>query len=158
MKSQKILVWLNNGCYPGDIMFSCGYSTEELIKILKRRGEDCYEWMIAVEECSENINNHKFCAYSTQVKISKSKEPINVSGIFLRDVFRFTDMEYTSLAHEILHICQFLLPEYLDRNKEVEAEAYYHSHLMWQCLWALRAKPKPKLKPKTNESVTQPNS
>jgi hypothetical protein len=35
-----------------------------------------------------------------------------------------------TLAHETLHLCQEFLPIFLDRNKEMEAEAYFHSHIM----------------------------
>lgn len=35
-----------------------------------------------------------------------------------------------TLAHEILHVCQRVLPIYLRRDEEHEAEAYFHSHLM----------------------------
>lgn len=158
MKSQKILVWLNNGCYPGHTMFSCGYTPDELINKLKRGNEDAYVWKVAVEERKEMLERVVWCAYSSEVYISKSSSPIHVTGIFLKNRFEFKDDDFVKLSHEITHICQFFLPEFLDRDKEHEAEAYFHSHLMTQCLERLRIKPKPKLKPKTNESVTQPNS
>lgn len=42
--------------------------------------------------------------------------------------------DLVKLAHECVHICQFYLPDVLDRNKEHEAEAYLHSHLMTQVI------------------------
>lgn len=38
-----------------------------------------------------------------------------------------------TLAHEMLHVCQEFLPQFLDRNEEMEAEAYFHSYLMHSC-------------------------
>lgn len=38
-----------------------------------------------------------------------------------------------TLAHEMLHVCQEFLPQFLDRNEEMEAEAYFHSYLMQSC-------------------------
>jgi hypothetical protein len=38
-----------------------------------------------------------------------------------------------TLAHEMLHVCQEFLPQFLDRNEEMEAEAYFHSYLMYSC-------------------------
>jgi len=35
-----------------------------------------------------------------------------------------------TLAHEVLHLCQEFLPTFLDRDKEMEAEAYFHSYIM----------------------------
>lgn len=60
--------------------------------------------------------------------------------IYIGEEFKFTDYEYCKLAHEVLHICQFLLPDFLDRNREFESEAYLHTHLMEQCLKAIRGK------------------
>lgn len=35
-----------------------------------------------------------------------------------------------TLAHETLHLCQEFLPNFLNRDEEMEAEAYFHSHIM----------------------------
>lgn len=38
--------------------------------------------------------------------------------------------EYTlTVTHEVLHVCQSFLPKFLNRNKELEAEAYFHQML-----------------------------
>ncbi len=39
-----------------------------------------------------------------------------------------------TVSHEVLHICQFFLTDYLDRNEEAEAEAYFHDNLMREIL------------------------
>jgi hypothetical protein len=36
-----------------------------------------------------------------------------------------------TLAHEVLHLCQEFLPNFLNRDEEMEAEAYFHSHVMY---------------------------
>ncbi len=36
-----------------------------------------------------------------------------------------------TLAHEVLHLCQEFLPQFLNRDEEMEAEAYFHSHVMY---------------------------
>ena len=38
-----------------------------------------------------------------------------------------------TLAHEMLHVCQEFLPQFLNRDEEMEAEAYFHSFLMYSC-------------------------
>lgn len=35
-----------------------------------------------------------------------------------------------TLAHEVLHLCQEFLPQFLNRDIEHEAEAYFHSYIM----------------------------
>jgi len=49
--------------------------------------------------------------------------------------FDFSNTEdMITLAHECLHLCQRMLPIYLDRDQEHEAEAYFHSYLMRECV------------------------
>jgi hypothetical protein len=38
-----------------------------------------------------------------------------------------------TLAHEVLHLCQEFLPQFLNRDEEMEAEAYFHSYIMYSC-------------------------
>lgn len=53
--------------------------------------------------------------------------------------FDFDDDDcFVKLAHEIVHICQFFLPDVLNRNTEIECEAYLHTHIMRQALKKLR--------------------
>jgi len=53
--------------------------------------------------------------------------------------FNFKDnYDIATLGHEIVHLCQFFLPEILQRDREIEAEAYFHSYVMKQCLDHLR--------------------
>jgi hypothetical protein len=48
--------------------------------------------------------------------------------------FNFLDKDYVALAHEITHLIQFHLPDFCNRDREIEFEAYTHSHLMTQFL------------------------
>ena len=51
--------------------------------------------------------------------------------IVLRYGFKASSPEnMRTLAHECLHVCQEFLPQFLNRDEEVEAEAYFHSYLM----------------------------
>ena len=65
---------------------------------------------------------------------------ISVSQIIFIKIFDFSDWSMCTLAHECLHITQFMLPEILDRNREYECEAYLHTHIMEQALNKLRGK------------------
>jgi len=58
--------------------------------------------------------------------------------IILTEEFDFSDYAYCKLAHEVLHICQFILPDILNRDREYECEAYLHTHIMMQCLNQIR--------------------
>lgn len=51
--------------------------------------------------------------------------------IILRYGFKPTSPDnMRTLAHECLHVCQEFLPQFLNRDEEMEAEAYFHSYLM----------------------------
>ena len=43
---------------------------------------------------------------------------------------RYTELEFfLTVSHEVLHLCQRHLPPYFNRDKEIEAEAYFHENL-----------------------------
>ncbi|MBL8000181.1 MAG: hypothetical protein JNL32_16280, partial [Candidatus Kapabacteria bacterium] len=53
-----------------------------------------------------------------------------IAFIVLPNGFKGTKVDWCALAHECVHICQFILSNMLDRDKEVECEAYFHTYLM----------------------------
>ena len=54
--------------------------------------------------------------------------------------FNFTDHDMAVLAHELIHLCQFLLPEHnVELEKETECVAYFHTYMMNQVLTFLRS-------------------
>lgn len=55
--------------------------------------------------------------------------------IILKEPFNHEPMEYAKLAHEVVHICQFLFDKCCaDPIAEKEAFAYTHTHIMEQIL------------------------
>ena len=43
---------------------------------------------------------------------------------------KYTELEFfLTVSHEVLHLCQRHLPTYFNRDKEAEAEAYFHENL-----------------------------
>lgn len=137
MQSNKVLYWLDTGIFPATVMFSCGFNYDELTKLLKQKKAS--DWLQAMQYQEKFIRGSGYCAYAVDLINSKGQQK-KLFHIYLDKTFRFTDTEYIKLAHEILHICQFLLPDILNRDKETEAEAYLHTHLMEQCLKILRSK------------------
>lgn len=140
MKSPKVLTWLNTGIFPVTIMFSCGFTYKEVVNLLKRKKAEYWLKGFEGDKRRDLMESKTKFAYSVTVDNYKTGETKNLFYIVLPEQFTFTDHEYCVLAHEILHICQFSLPDILDRNKETEAEAYTHTHIMEQCLRALRNK------------------
>ncbi|WP_114937555.1 hypothetical protein [Mucilaginibacter endophyticus] len=118
------------GVYPGKCLFVYGYTYKQMIKELKK--QKCHELIAGIEGEKDFINESDYCAMHRQAGGS------HLYYIFINRKFKFIDEHYATLAHECLHICQFYLPRILDRNREHEAEAYLHTHLMLQCLKLLR--------------------
>lgn len=134
MKSApKVLHWLDFGIFPGYCLFSCGFSQSELISELKKKKAD--DWLLGL---SNDKVIPKKCGLRRDIENKKTGESKTMHYIIHQPRFTFSDYDFTVLAHEIVHICQFYLPDVLDRNLEIEAEAYLHTHLMTQCLKALR--------------------
>lgn len=143
---NKTIAFLNMGNYPGTVMFSVGFSYPELIKQLQKnyktgywKPEDgCKMWLQAIENDKE-LNKDTWFALHRKLYHKKFPEK-NLFYILILRPFDFSDGDMCKLAHECLHICQFYLPDILDRNREIEAEAYLHTHLMEQCLRIMRTK------------------
>jgi hypothetical protein len=141
---NKVLTWLDNGIYPGYVLFSVNHNYKEIttkLKKLKNKG-----WYKAFKETGylnrESVIKPKAHASRVALYNTKLQQDQHYFFIIFPEKFEFEDEDYVCLAHEILHICQFFLQHILDRDVEYEGEAYYHSHLMHQCLEALRGKNK----------------
>lgn len=128
---------LDAGIFPFKIMLSSGFSYDEIIKELKK--QKCDEWALGLRDDKELIGSGKNFALHRTITHTKHGESVHFYIIFT-DIFNFTDWSMCKLAHECLHICQFMLPLMLDRNKEFECEAYLHTYLMEQALKKLRGK------------------
>lgn len=139
-KSVKTIQFLNTGIFSATILFSCGYTYDELSKFLKRRKAD--DWLLGISDVEDIrlIKNSFGIGMERRICNDKTGDEKILYYLYIRDSFTFTDYEYCVLAHEIIHILQFMLPRLLDRNNEIEAEAYTHTHIMKQCLEHLRGK------------------
>lgn len=134
--SHKVQYFLNTGIFPATVCFNCGFTYDEIIGLLKKKKAG--DWMKAIELDKDLIDNGSNFALSRHMRNIKNGKEVCYYYIILINRFKFTDYEMCILAHEILHICQFLLPSILKRDKETEAEAYLHTYLMETILKILR--------------------
>lgn len=135
-KIVKVLSWLDTGIFPATIMFSCGFKYDEIVKLLKQK--KAHDWFSGIADEKGFIDSGNYFAFKRIIENTKTGQRKTMFYIIITDQFKFTDTEYCKLAHEALHICQFFLPDCLDRDKEHECEAYLHTHIMSQCLSVLR--------------------
>lgn len=131
----KMNRYLNAGIFPFTVMLVVGYNYDELCEALDRT--NAFGWKEAIKEDKDRINS---TAYQTMARyVSKDDEPaVEYFFIYLKNQFRFTDWDMCMLAHEVLHVCQFAMKDILNMEREYEAVAYTHTHLMTQCLKELR--------------------
>jgi len=149
-KKLKLIEFLNMGSFPGLILLSVGHTYDELIKQLQKNYKTgnwekdpsgLELWLFGIQGDERLLNNGKF--FGLRRELTHPKFGTRYLYYIILQEFDFSDEHMVILAHECLHICQFHLPDILDRNKEHEAEAYLHTHIMRQCLEKMR---KPKIK------------
>jgi len=137
-KSKAVMHTLNFGSFPGKIMFTCGYTYDEICRELKK--QKCDEWL----QCFETTQY----LFTPDCKGFNAKRTLMIKGkeytytfLHLRDVFNFSNVEdHATLAHEIIHTVSFHLKDLLDIVVENEAFAYTHTHIMNQCYEVLKIK------------------
>lgn len=128
------LDYLNTGIFPATVLFSHGFSYKEIMKTLKKTKAKV--WYNGIYEDRVLLEGGTWFALGREVV----EDGINkkLFYIILTEEFDFSDYSYCKLAHEVLHICQFVLPDILNRDREFECEAYLHTHIMMQCLKQIR--------------------
>jgi hypothetical protein len=132
-KSVRLIDWIDTGMFQPKVMLTVGYSVDDVKAYLKK--QKAHGWINAVSYHEEKIKASpgSWWALKTEVENRRTKQRIIYFFILIPE-FQYSDECYLKLAHECLHICQFFLPDILDRDREFECEAYLHTHLMRQCL------------------------
>lgn len=136
MRKKPLFGTLNFGLWNGHCEFIVGASYEQILSRLKKSPDK--EWKGIIESNRQMFEN----SYALTVKESfEYKNPRRIDEYYLIKLNEFNfkkNYDIATLAHEITHLSQFFLSGILDRNREIEAEAYFHSHIMRQCLDLLR--------------------
>ncbi len=136
--ANKVIVWLDAGIFPATICFCSGFSYDEIMADFKKKKAD--QWTLGLSKDKELIDSGNYFALKRSIESSKSAKEVSLFYIIITDRFRFSDHEICKLAHEVLHICQFMLKDILDMERECEAVAYTHTYIMENCLKELRSK------------------
>lgn len=129
-KDSKIMKWVEFGMFPGGMMFIQNMSHKEVSSQLRKGAAK------ELKKCKDVFKSEN----PTVLRFQKgSREFLMVfqKGCDLNDL---TDV--VTLAHECLHICQMLLPDFLNRDEEQECEAYFHSYLMDTIIGILKKPPR----------------
>lgn len=130
----KTIKWIDFHLFPTSVMLSCGYSYQEL---LSKFGKKYPTWIKPLDEHQELFET---CWGFVHRERWKDKDGVKKEHYWLiiANPFDFSDESMCNLAHEVLHVVQFVLSDKINRDDEVEFEAYFHTYLMIECLKALR--------------------
>jgi len=135
-KAYKKIKCLDFGIFPGYVSFCYNTNYDDIVKYYTKIKADM--WLAGIIDNKDLINSGSWLALSREIVNNKTKESKKLFYIIVPREFNFTDYDYAKLAHEVTHICQFYLPNVLNRDKEHEAEAYLHTHIMMQCLKVIK--------------------
>lgn len=135
--SDAVMSTLNFGSFPGKILFTAGYTYDEICKELKK--QKCQEWLQCFET-TKDLWDGNCWGFGSQRTIKIKGTDYYYSFLCLKDRFNFSDTSHARLAHEIIHVCSWQLPELFNIIKENEAFAHTHTHIMEQCYAVLRGK------------------
>jgi len=129
----------------GVVLVSCGMSSKEILEYIAESYE-CHDvlcrknlvrWRKLVSESKneiDKVNDLKCTTKGTLWCDSNSCDDPVLLMLISPDFDSSNTEDMITLAHECLHLCQRILPIYLDRDQEHEAEAYFHGYLMRECL------------------------
>jgi len=136
-KRVKLIRCFRMGSFPSMIMFSCGFSYNEIIAVLKK--QKAKEWLTGISDDRELITKAKYLALHREIVSTRTERPTKqLYYLIFTEEFLFTDYSYCILAHEVLHLVQFALKPILNISEEVECFAYTHTFVMHKCLKILR--------------------
>lgn len=138
MKSNKIIRWFDAGIWPASIVFCCGFSYDEIIKHFSKVKAN--GWATGISQDKAFIDSDNYFALKRTVENKVTGKEVTYFYIIFRNQFDFSDFAFCTLAHEVLHICQFMLPDMTNMEREYEAVAYTHTYIMQSILKELRKK------------------
>ena len=129
----------------GVVLVSVGMSSVEILGYIDETylcedvvcRKNLRRWRKLVSESRESIDkvNDLKCTTKGTLWCDSNSCDDPVLLMMVSPDFDFSNTEdIIMLAHECLHLCQRILPIYLERDQEHEAEAYFHGYLMRECL------------------------
>ena len=142
MKKQvKFIDFVNTGIFHPDVLINYGFSYDELLAILKRKKPETWYTALVDDYRMNKIITEGYCAMKRIIENRKTGKTVTLFYLSM-PAFDHSSYDHIKLAHECLHLCQYMLPDFLNRDKEHEAEAYLHTHLMSQIIDLINAKTK----------------
>ncbi len=132
-KVVSCIEFLDTGIFPAGVTFVYNKSWQEVRDYFKK--QKSWDWFAGIVDDEKLYQESKYFASSRMLEDASGRKPSKkLFYITINSKFNKTNEDYIILAHEVTHLCQFILKDILDRDTEIEADAYLHSHLMRQIL------------------------
>ncbi len=138
-KQYKIIHWLSTGIWRSSGLSFCqGFTYDEIVAQFKK--DKAFDWIEAIKDEKDLIDGADALAIvRTLPGKRKGDAPSDFYYIILKEPFAHTDHDHIVLAHEVIHICQYIFNRFhVDIGTELESFAYTHSYIMQQIIDILR--------------------
>jgi hypothetical protein len=134
--SKKGWDFVKLGHFPASCLVAYNMTHKELCSALKRRKYP--DWVAALEGDERRFEDNT--CYGMWRSAKRGNKTTNCFFILLKDYVKLNDFGYTLIAHEVLHVVQFV-SEFVSANviEEKESSAYLHSHLMTETIKIVRS-------------------
>lgn len=143
-KNLKIIDFVDFGIFVDTIMVVIGFTYEEAVAEMERLIEsgdwEDNRWLVAFKDmfADNGFDDFEGLTYGSTLNHREKGFTYRAHILYLPNSFDYTPQAYTTLAHEVVHLCQFKLRKILDISKEIEAFAYTHSYIMKKILELLK--------------------
>lgn len=123
------------GHFPAHCLVSYNMTYDDLIKSLRRKKYP--DWITGLDKDNHLFTDKRSFALHRQVECGKEEK--DLFYILLKDNVKLDDSGYITIAHEVLHIVQFVSRFVCaDMIEETESSAYLHSALMQHTIEIIR--------------------
>jgi hypothetical protein len=135
-KTKRIISTIQIDVPPIEVMLSVGFSYDEIIKELEE--QKCDQYIAGLGRDKSIIDGGSFFGLYREMDDTKTGKICRLFYLIIKEPFLFRDSSYCILAHECLHIVQYVMDIVGGLGKEKEFEAYLHTALMSKCLELMR--------------------
>lgn len=144
MRPYNFLSSCRNGVFWGHTLMCLGFDLDQIKRRLRNSAGSWLNWIVAE---SKTVRDHIDSGCAGFV-LSGHLRGRKYNLLWIRS-WSGSSHDHVVLAHEVVHLCQFVLPDFIDRGREIEAEAYHHTYFMEEFLKLVESNTKTKTMSKT---------
>lgn len=125
------------GMFKNEVLVALNCNYDQLLQWVTKNADKLYLATVKDEDNALIIKNGSGLTVCQTFSHPKHYDQTRYI-IWLRSLDMRSNYDISVLFHEITHLSQFFLPKVLDRNKEIEAEAYFVGYVAKQIMDIVR--------------------